>query len=171
MKRIFFLAVAIATTLFATAQEGNQPPKSPADSTSATLSNGTVITINYNSPSVRGRTIGTDLEPMEGKVWRAGANKATTFTFSKDVKVEGQALPAGKYAFFTIKNGDEWTIIFNKTWDQWGAYSYVAADDVAKATVKGQKAPSFSEKMTFKTGADGNVSLLWGDYLVSFNVQ
>ncbi len=171
MKRILFLAVAIAITLFATAQGGNQPPKSPADSTTATLSSGTTVTIHYNSPSVRGRTIGTDLEPMEGKIWRAGANKATTFTFSKDVTIEGQALPAGKYAFFTVKNGDDWTIVFNKTWDQWGAYSHVPADDVLKATVKGQKAPSFSERMTFKAGADGKVSLLWGDYLVSFLVQ
>ncbi|MEI9810596.1 MAG: DUF2911 domain-containing protein [Bacteroidota bacterium] len=68
-----------------------------------TLANGTVVSIDYSQPSVKGRTIGTDLEPMEGKVWRTGANEATIFEVSKDVKIEGSALPAGKYSLYTIK--------------------------------------------------------------------
>jgi outer membrane protein assembly factor BamB len=73
---------------------------------------------------------------MEGKVWRTGANEATTFEVSKAVKVAGKDLAAGKYALFTIVNGDEWTFIFNKTWSQWGAFSYKEADDAVKSAEK-----------------------------------
>ena len=114
MKQLLFSAVLfISVSVF-----GQNPPASPPAKASETTDKGATITINYSQPSVKGRTIGKDLEPMEGKVWRTGANKATVFEVNKDVKVEGKTLPAGKYALFTLVNGDEWTIIFNKTCDQ-----------------------------------------------------
>ncbi|MEM6697247.1 MAG: DUF2911 domain-containing protein, partial [Bacteroidota bacterium] len=67
------------------------------------------VTINYGSPSVRGRTIWGDLEPYD-EVWRTGANKATTISFSKDVKVQGKDLAAGTYALFTIPREGDWTV-------------------------------------------------------------
>ena len=108
---------------------------------------------------------------MEGKVWRTGANKATVFEVNKDVKIEGKTLPAGKYSLFTINNGDEWTIIFNKTWDQWGAFNYKEADDALRVKVKGGKAKEFSEKMTFAINKKGTVSLMWGDKQADFKVK
>ena len=71
------------------------------------------IVIDYAQPAVKGRKIWGDLVPMD-KVWRTGANGATTITLDKDVKIEGQTLKAGKYSLFTIPNEKEWTIIFNK---------------------------------------------------------
>src|SRR5688572_1684247 len=167
MKQLLFSA-ALFLSLVACAQN---PPASPAAKASETIQNGAVITINYSQPSVKGRTIGKDLEPMEGKVWRTGANKATVFEVSKDVKVEDQALAAGKYGLFTIVNGDEWTIIFNKTADQWGAFNYKEADDALRVKVKGEKAKAFSEKMTFAVDKKGKVSLVWGDKQVEFKVK
>ena len=108
---------------------------------------------------------------MEGKVWRAGANEATVFEVSKDVKVEGQALPAGKYAFFTIMNGDEWTLIFNKTSNQWGAFSYKEADDALRVKVKAGKTKEFAEKLSYTVDKSGKVSLMWGDRQVDFKVK
>lgn len=167
MKQILFLAVLfISMGVF-----GQNPPASPPAKATETTDDGATITINYSQPSVKGRTIGKDLEPMEGKVWRTGANKATVFEVNKDVKVEGKALPAGKYALFTIVNGDEWTIIFNKTADQWGAFNYKEADDALRVKVKGSKAKEFSEKMTFAVNKKGKVSLMWGDKQVDFNVK
>ncbi len=167
MKQLIFSAVLfISVGVF-----GQNPPASPAAKASETIESGAVITINYSQPSVKGRTIGKDLEPMEGKVWRTGANKATVFEVSKDVKVEDHALAAGKYALFTIVNGDEWTIIFNKTSDQWGAFNYKEADDALRVKVKGDKAKAFSEKMTFVVNKNGKVSLLWGDKQVDFKVK
>lgn len=167
MKQILFLAVLfISVGVF-----GQNPPASPPAKATETTDDGATITINYSQPSVKGRTIGKDLEPMEGKVWRTGANKATVFEVNKDVKVEGKALPAGKYALFTIVNGDAWTIIFNKTADQWGAFNYKEADDALRVKVKGSKAKEFSEKMTFAVNKKGKVSLMWGDKQADFNVK
>jgi hypothetical protein len=129
------------------------------------------VSVDYSQPSVKGRTIGKDLEPMDGKVWRTGANEATRFEVSKDVKVEGNELPAGKYGLFTISGAEEWTIIFNKTWDQWGAYSYKDADDVLRVKVKPGKTKEFAEKFTITIAKKGIVSLNWGDIRVDFKVE
>jgi hypothetical protein len=170
MKPILFFAFAlIALNSFGQQDKSKRP--SPPASVKETLKNGTTISIDYSQPSVKGRTIGKDLEPMEGKVWRTGANEATVFEVSKDVKVEGKELSAGKYGLFTIANGKEWTIIFNKTWNQWGAFDYKEADDALRVNVKSDKAKEFTEKMTFNISKDGEVTLLWGDTKVDFKVK
>ncbi len=86
------------------------------------------------------------------------------------VKVEGKELRAGKYGLYSIVNGDEWTFIFNKTWDQWGT-KYTEADDALRIKVKKGKAKEFAEKMTFTISKDGKVTLLWGDIKVGFKVE
>ena len=174
MKKLLLSLIAgtLFTTFSASAQmtKGSRP--SLPDTVKATTATGVNIEIDYSRPLVKGRTIGKDLEPMDGKAWRAGANEATTFVFNKDVKVEGKNLPAGKYSFFTIKNGNVWTLIFNKNWKIWGTtYDANKDADVLHVDVKGTKAPSFSEKVTYTIDKSGKVSLLWGDYLVSFTVK
>lgn len=170
MKPVLLLAVALTSMLFATAQEDKSKRPSPPAQTKETLSSGAVVTIDYSQPSVKGRTIGKDLEPMPGKVWRTGANEATTFEVNKPVKVEGKDLPAGKYSLFTIAGDDEWTIIFNKTANQWGAYEYKEADDALRVKIKPSKAQQFAEKMTINVDKGGTVTLLWGDTKVDFTV-
>src|SRR5689334_12055743 len=115
MKKLL-LSAAVLLSIAASAQGDKSQRPSPPATAKETLNNGTVVSIDYSQPAVKGRTIGKDLEPMDGQVWRTGANEATVFEISKDVKIEGKSLPAGKYGLFTLVNGDEWTIIFNKTW-------------------------------------------------------
>ena len=170
MKQVLFSAV-LFLSLVACGQEDKSKRPSPPALAKETTGSGVTISIDYSQPSVKGRTIGTNLEPMPGKVWRTGANEATIFEVNKEIKVEGQALPAGKYGLFTIMNGDEWTIIFNKTWDQTGAFNYKEAEDVLRVKVKGGKANPFAEKMTFTISKAGKVSLVWGDKQVDFNVK
>ncbi|SRR5258705_1776299 len=170
MKQVLFSSV-LFLSLVACGQEDKSKRPSPPALAKETTSSGATISIDYSQPSVKGRIIGTDLEPMPGKVWRTGANEATVFEVNKDVKVEGQALATGKYGFFTIMNGDEWTIIFNKTWNQLGAFSYKEADDVLRVKVKAGKANPFSEKMTFTINKAGKVSLMWGNKQVDFTVK
>ena len=67
------------------------------------------IKVDYSQPSVKDRTIWGDLVPYE-KVWRTGANEATTIEFSKDVSVDGKKISAGKYALFTIPGPNEWIV-------------------------------------------------------------
>jgi len=115
MRSLFLLSIATSFVLFACGQQDKSKRPSPPALARETLANGTMVTIDYSQPSVKGRTIGKDLEPMPGKIWRTGANEATVFEVNKAVKVEGQNLAAGKYALFTIAGEGEWTVIFNKT--------------------------------------------------------
>jgi len=150
-----------------------QPIASPRDSVVTTTANGVTVTVTYGSPAIKGRTIGRELEPREDSIWRAGANEATTFEVNKDVTIEGKKLPAGKYALFTKKHGNEWTVIFNKTWQTWGAYSYKEnmAQDALQVKVNQAKGTSYNERLKFVVGNDGKVQLLWGNMDVAFVVK
>jgi len=172
-----FLSLVVLAGLFTSqvsaqkpAEDKNKRPSPPAKVTQK-IASGATITIDYSQPSVKGRTIGKDLEPMEGKVWRTGANEATIFQTDKDITVNGAALPAGKYGFFTIFNGNDVTLIFNKTWSQWGAFDYKMEDDQLRVNAKSTDAPSSTEKMTFTISPEGQVNLLWGNKKVTFDVK
>ncbi len=174
MKKILLFTVCMAG-LFAgnslSAQQDKSSRPSPPVIVTQETSSGAVISIDYSQTSVNGRTIGKDLEPKIGKVWRTGANEATVFETSKAVTINGKELPAGKYALFTISGEEEWTIIFNKTWKQWGAFGYKEADDALRVTVKAQKAEAFAEKLSFSIEKSGIVTLLWGDHKIVFAAE
>lgn len=173
MKYLFsvsLFSLFLLTSVSSCAQKDKSKRPSPPAQVTQKIGNVT-ISINYSQPSIKGRTIGKDLEPKAGQVWRTGANEATVFEVDGDVMVEGKSLPKGKYGLFTIVNGDDWTIIFNKTWDQWGAFKYKEADDALRVNVKAVKAASFAEKMTFAIDASGKVSLMWGDIQTDFTVK
>jgi hypothetical protein len=142
---------------------------SPQAKVSETTTAGVKITIDYSQPAVKGRTIGKDIAPFN-EVWRTGANEATWMEVSKDVKIEGKALKAGRYGVWTIPGEKEWTIIFNSKSDVSGT-AYSEADDVLRVKVKPGKSTSFSERMTFSIAKNGVVSLVWGDHLINFNVK
>ena len=94
----------------------------------------TEVKIDYSRPGVKERVIWGELVPYD-KVWRAGANEATKFTFSTDVMINGKLLKAGAYSFFIIPGIDEWILIFNKVADQWGAFEYNEAEDALRIKV------------------------------------
>lgn len=173
MKKLFLVTLVSAALLVGNTvvAQDKKPVASPPATATAKIASGATITINYAQPSVKGRTIGKDLEPLPGKVWRTGANEATTFETDKDVTIQGQKLPAGKYSLFTLSGDKEWTVIFNKTAKQWGAYEYKEADDVLRVKAPASKAGSASEKLTINAAPDGNVSLLWGEHQVKFAVK
>lgn len=174
MKTIVsFIAIAAfsLTAATAVAQDDKSKKPSPPASVTQTIKSGAAVTIHYNQPSVKGRTIGKDLEPFKGKIWRTGANEATTFTADKDVKVNGSVLPAGKYALFTIADDNEWTVIFNKVSEQWGAYKYDETKDALRIKAKASQSTTASEKLTFTIGKDGQVNILWGTNAVAFSVE
>ncbi len=173
MKKIAAVAMLL-TALFtntANAQQDKSKRPSPPAVATQELTSGALINIDYSQPSIKGRTIGKDIEPKDGEVWRTGANEATVFETSKAVKINGKELPAGKYALLTISGKESWTIIFNKTWKQWGAFSYKQADDALRIDAKAQKATAFAEKMTFTIDKTGLVTLLWGDNKITFTVE
>ena len=178
MKKILSLAVFSGILLMsvnAHAQSAKPPEDkskrpSPPAMASATTSKGVTIKIDYSQPSLKGRQVGVSVEPKKDTVWRTGANEATVFEVDKDVTINGKTLPAGKYGLFTIWHGDTWTIIFNKTWNQWGAFNYKDADDALRIDVPNMKPTSVAEKMTFWVDKDGKITLAWGDVSFSFMV-
>jgi Protein of unknown function (DUF2911) len=167
MKRFLFSLITLLT-LSTTNTFAQNPPASPASSATGKIGNAT-ITINYGSPSVKSRTIWGELVPY-GKVWRTGANKATTFETDADITVEGQTLKKGKYGLFTIPDQKEWTIVFNKTSDQWGAFNYKQEDDVLRVKVKPSTGADLVEALKFEVGKNA-VTMKWEKMIVSFGVK
>lgn len=165
-KKIGVFLMAICMSAVANAQE--KKVSSPAETASGKI-NGATITINYGSPSVKGRAIWGDLVPY-GKVWRAGANDATTFETDKEITVEGKKLPAGKYAFFVIPEKESATIVFNKEWKQWGAYKVNDKEEALRVKVTPKKSASLTEKLVYKVNKD-NVTLSWENWDIPVKIK
>ena len=162
---LFAFTVLSSCSLFAQAPE---KPLSPADSAVGNIGNATVK-IRYSSPSVKGRTIWGGLVPYD-KVWRAGANEATTIEFSKDVIVEGKPLKAGKYGFFAIPHAGNWVIIFNREPMQWGAFNYNEKMDALRINVKVIQVLSSRERLKYSVNKDG-ITLSWEKLEVPVNIK
>ncbi|WP_373493117.1 DUF2911 domain-containing protein [Aquiflexum sp.] len=164
MKKSIFAKFSIMTMTFALiaalAIAQDEKP-SPARTAEGTIS-GAKITINYSSPAVKGRVIWGDLVPV-GQVWRAGANDATTFETSKDIKVQGKTLPAGKYSLFIIPNEGESTLIFNKVSKQWGAYSYDESQDALRVNVPSNFGDKMEERLVYEVKND-RIEMRWEYY-------
>jgi hypothetical protein len=164
LKKIPFLTFALLFINFLNAQE----KASPAAVASGKI-NGATISINYSSPSVKGRQIWGGLVPFN-EVWRAGANEATTFETDKELTIEGSKLPAGKYSFFVIPNEKECVIIFNKETKQWGAYKYKEKEDQLRVTVKQQIANTAAEKLVYSIN-ENNIVLSWENWNIPFSIK
>lgn len=148
---------------------GQEKRLSPAKTTENTVGDLSVV-ISYSSPSVKGRTIYGDLVPW-GEIWRAGANEATTIKINKDAMVNGEELPAGHYAFFVIPNeDDDWTLIFNKVHEQWGAYKYDDSEDMLRIDVSPEEIDP-TEELTYSISDEGEVNLDWSTTRVGFTIK
>lgn len=158
LLRNTFALWALALLSYTTACAQNGPKASPADSTMGKIGSASVA-IRYSSPSVKGRTVWGQLVPYN-EVWRAGANEATTFQTDKDLMVEGKLLKAGKYSLFAIPTSGTWTVIFNKTAKQWGAYKYDDKQDALRVTVKPVPSPTMNERLQYSI-TDTGIVLRW----------
>lgn len=132
------------------------------------------IKVFYNRPSKKGRDIFGGLVPYD-KVWRTGANEATTIETNKDLVIEGKTLKAGKYSLWTIPRENTWTIIFNNEHGQWGLNSQGEPNrnpalDALKTEVQAVHQNQEFEQFTIafeKTGEDAEMVLIWDKTLVS----
>ncbi len=159
-------ALLISGPMIAQMDKGER--KSPPASETATVGSAT-ITIKYSQPSMKGREIYGGLVPYE-KIWRTGANEATTFETDKEIGVNGKMLPAGKYALFTIPGEKEWTIIFNSQSEQWGAYNYDESKDVLRVKAKTSETKS-TEKLTFSIEESGMIYIDWAETRVTLMIK
>ncbi|MFD2874129.1 DUF2911 domain-containing protein [Mucilaginibacter ximonensis] len=165
MKRIIICLAVLFCTGFLTSKA--QDLTIPQPSTPQTIIQGFglgQITLTYSRPNVKGRKIFGYMEPY-GKVWRMGANWATTIKLTDDVTIEGKSVAAGEYALFSIPGEKEWVFILNKAAKQWGAYTYKESDDVIRFTVPVKTTSAITETLTFNfenaTPTDCFLQLNW----------
>lgn len=171
MRKLSLIA-AIALVATSAVAQVRTPRPSPKATLTQTVGT-TDITINYSRPGVKGRPIWGALVPYD-KVWRTGANEATTIAFSEDVTIGGQKLTKGTYSLHTTPGASEWTVHFNSVADQWGSYSYDAAKDVVKVKATPQAAPH-AEWLTFEipemTTDTAKIVVRWEKIAVPFTVD
>lgn len=168
------LSLAFGLLLAGAAQAQLQLPQpSPLAKVTQTIGL-TDVTLEYSRPSKRGRAIFGQLEPY-GQVWRTGANASTKISFSEPVTVRGQTLPAGTYALYTIPDANEWTIIFNKNTEHWGADGYDPAEDALRVMATPMKVATPTETLTLGfsdlTDKGARLDLLWDDVQVSLPIM
>jgi hypothetical protein len=167
IKALVILAVVALMALPLVAQRGDDADRASKNGRTEGEIDGVGVVLEYGRPQVKDREIWGDLVPY-GEVWRTGANEATTISFSDDVTIEGQALPAGTYSLFTIPTEAEWTVIFNKVPNQWGHFRYDAGEDALRVTVEPGEG-EFVEEMDFVI--DGSsVVLRWENLSVAFDL-
>lgn len=133
-------AVAMTGTLLAQHNAAAaKKPLSPAATAKATVGSAE-IAVNYSAPSARGRKIMGELVPY-GKVWRTGANAATTLTTDADLKIGDLDVPKGTYTLYSIPEADGWTLIVNKQTGQWGT-NYDAEQDLGRVKMTANRTES-----------------------------
>ncbi|MCH8555597.1 MAG: DUF2911 domain-containing protein [Schleiferiaceae bacterium] len=147
MKKLLSLALAGFLAAPLAAQQLPQP--SPAATTKQTVGL-TEITINYSRPSLKGRKAFGEMVAYD-KLWRTGANMATTIEFSTDLTFGDTPVGAGKYSLYAIPGEKEWTIILNKATNNWGTGGYKEELDIARVVVRAETIPT---KETFEISID-----------------
>lgn len=171
MKITFFIAVLLIVCTAANAQNLTIPQPSTLQKIEQGFGLGN-ITLTYSRPNTKGRKIFNGMEPY-GLVWRTGANFATKIKFTDTCMVEGHTIPAGEYSLFTIPGSDKWTVIFNKTAVQWGAYSYDSTKDFLRFTVKPWKLDKKVETLTMQfanTVVDScELQIMWENTAIAFH--
>lgn len=160
-KSLLFVVLSAAVVF---AQGGDKkPPASPPGTASHSFADGKKVTIDYSRPFVKGRKIMGELVPY-GKVWRTGANSATSLATDVDLAIGGTAVPAGKYTLYTLPSESGWKLIINKQTGQWGT-EYKEGEDLARVDMQVGKTSAPVEEFTIsfdKSGADAaKLKLEW----------
>lgn len=171
--------IAFILTTFALASLAAQPPQadksqrpSPPGTAEMTLK-GKKITINYSRPYLKGRHVGQELAPYD-KVWRTGANEATSLTTEIDLNIGGARVPAGNYTLYTLPSEGTWKLIINKQTGQWGTV-YNQDQDLARVDMKRSQLPQPVEQFTIsfdkKNDSSADLVLEWENVRLSVPVQ
>jgi hypothetical protein len=163
MKKWILFSVVAVLVLGAC---GDKKPLSPHETSS-----GQDISVRYGRPYKKGRVIFGGLEPY-GKVYRCGADSATTVTFNKDAIFGGKPVKAGTYTLFVIPNEKAWTIILNSQLGQWGAFDYdkYKDKDVLHVDVPVKKLNTIVEQLTIQLPPSAMI-IEWDDVQVTIPVS
>lgn len=148
MKKLIICIVAVAASILSNSQTIKTPAPSPTQTIKQDFGISS-IELSYSRPGMKGRKIFGDLVPF-GKVWRTGANNATTISFADDVTIGDTKVPAGKYGLLTIPDKDTWTIIITKQLDVTSPAAYKQEDDIVRVDVKAMQMKDKMETFTMQ---------------------
>lgn len=175
MKNVwnYFIVLLMGYTVSAGAQDLKIPQPSTMQRVEQDFGLGQ-ITITYSRPNIKGRKIFGGIEPY-GIVWRTGANAATKIKLTDTIWIDKHLLAPGEYGLFTIPGPNEWTVVFNKIAEQWGAYSYDSTKDVLRFKIKPGKLDKKLETFTIQF-ADAFtehcvLQLLWENTILSLHLE
>mgnify|MGYP006171852987 FL=1 len=172
MKKLLLAAICMGAIVMTEAQQLRTPQPSTTQTVKQDFGLGG-IELSYSRPNMKGRKIFGDLVPFD-KVWRTGANSATTLTFSDDVIIGGTKIPAGKYGLLSIPSANEWTIIISKQTDVTSPAAYKQDMDVVRVKAKPMALPWSFETfgMSFENIKDNSCELMiaWDKTLVSLPI-
>jgi hypothetical protein len=171
MKNILFI-IAICTSGLTFAQTLTTPQPSTTQTVKQNFGL-SFIELSYSRPNVKGRQVMGDLVPF-GKVWRTGANQATTLNFGDEVIIGGKKIPAGKYGLVTIPGKDNWTLIITKQLDITSPAAYKEENDVVRVSAKpltiNDKVETFTMQFANVKSATCDLNLLWDNTSVTLPI-
>ena len=130
---------------------------------------GANIAVEYGRPSLKGRVLGRDVDPVEGQEWRIGADEATTLKTSKPLRFGMLAVPAGTYTLYAIPVKGQWRLIVSKEVGQWGV-PYPRGKDLGRVPMTMSKLAKPVEQLTISiddTPAGGTLRIEWGSTAAS----
>jgi len=127
------------------------------------------ISIAYGRPYLKGRTVGESVEPLIDKVWRIGADEATTLMTDKDVMFGEAHIPAGEYTLWTMNMNDEFHLIINSETGQWGT-AYDANHDVAHVAMDVSQLDPPAEQLVLSLD-ENTFSINWGQMTASVKIM
>jgi hypothetical protein len=173
MKKLILAACAALTLSGAFAQTLITPPASPTQTVKQDFGLSS-IELSYSRPGIKGRKVFGDLVPYD-KVWRTGANSATTITFGKDVLIGGKKIPAGKYGLVTIPGKENWAIIITKQLNATSPDAYKEDNDVvrvaAKPTELKDKLETFTIQFADVMPNTCSLQIMWENTAVSLPIS
>ncbi len=108
---------------------------------------GANISVTYGRPYLRDRVVGETVEPLEGSVWRLGADEATTLVTDGDLMVGAAHVPAGEYTLWTLTTGDATELIINAETGQWGT-AYDPSRDLDRTAMTVGTLDTSAEQLT-----------------------
>ena len=123
---------------------------------------GAKITLSYGRPYLKARPL-AKIDPafeMTGKVWRTGADAATTLTTDKMLMIGSLMIPAGTYTLYTVPGAKTWKLVVSKQTGQWGT-EYHEDRDLGRSDLTVSTLPKPVEQVTIGF-ADSAFTVDWG---------
>jgi len=162
LKKSLSTAIAICCIFFAVGQSIETPQPSPTQTLKQNFGLSS-ITLTYSRPAIKGRKVFGDLVPF-GKVWRTGANEATTLVTDTNLNVGGKDVPAGSYTIFTLPNADKWVLIISKKTGEWGIPYPGEGEDFTRVDMRVSQLSSPMENFTIAFDQTGSTCAMHVDW-------